>query len=91
VRRNAYGRQVESFETDIHIPALGGKSFHAVFIRAPVITRVGEGVEVLAELEGKPVLVKQHRYLACTFHPELTRDMRIHRYFFEMARNASTQ
>lgn len=88
VKRNAYGRQVESFETDIEIPVLGGERFHAVFIRAPVITRFGRGVEVLAELDNNPVLVRQGRYVACTFHPELTQDTRIHRYFFEIARNA---
>ncbi len=84
VERNAYGRQRESFEADISIPALGDKPFRGVFIRAPVIKRVGKNVEVLAEHEGRPVLVKQDKYLASTFHPELTGDIRIHEYFISM-------
>ncbi|ACX51185.1 SNO glutamine amidotransferase [Ammonifex degensii KC4] len=83
VRRNAFGRQVESFEADLQIPVLGDKPFRGVFIRAPFVTRVGAGVEVLAEFEGKPVLVRQGKLLACAFHPELTNDLRLHRYFLE--------
>lgn len=84
VRRNAYGRQVDSFETDLEIPALGGPPLHAVFIRAPVIENVGPNVEVLASLDGKPVLARQGNMLVSAFHPELTADDRVHRYFVEM-------
>ena len=86
VVRNYYGRQRESFEADISIPALGEKPFRGVFIRAPVIKRVGKNVEVLAEHEERSVLVKQDNYLASTFHPELTGDLRIHKYFISMCR-----
>jgi 5'-phosphate synthase pdxT subunit len=84
VRRNAYGRQVDSFETDLEIPAFGGPPLHAVFIRAPVIENVGPDVEVLASLGGKPVLARQGNMLVSAFHPELTADDRVHRYFVEM-------
>lgn len=84
VERNAYGRQKESFETTLEIPALGKKLFKAVFIRAPAIEKVGRGVKVLAKHGDEPVMVRQGRYLALTFHPELTDDQRIHRYFLEM-------
>ncbi len=93
VERNAFGRQVESFEADLVIPALDvisseeekGKRFHAVFIRAPSIKRAGEGVEVLAALdEGVIVAVRQRNLLATAFHPELTEDTRFHRYFLRM-------
>jgi pyridoxal 5'-phosphate synthase pdxT subunit len=84
VRRNAYGRQVDSFETDLEVPALGGPPLHAVFIRAPMIESVGPDVEVLASLGGKPVLVRQGNMLVSAFHPELTSDDRVHRYFLEM-------
>ncbi len=83
VERNAFGRQVESFEEDLMVKGLG--PFHGVFIRAPVFRRLGEGVEVLAELSGLPVLVRQGKVLASSFHPELTQDPRLHRYFLEMA------
>ncbi len=87
VRRNAFGRQVDSFEADLMIPALGESPFHAVFIRAPVIERVGAGVEVLATLEdGTAVAVRQDNLLATAFHPELTRDERFHRYFLGLAK-----
>ncbi len=82
VKRNAYGRQRDSFEADLHIKEIG--DFHAVFIRAPKIVRVGSGVEVLAEHEGAPVLVRQKNLLASSFHPELTGDPRVHRYFLKM-------
>lgn len=86
VRRNAFGRQVNSFETDLQVPALGDPPFPAVFIRAPVIERVGPGVEVLASLEdGAPVAVRQGNLLATAFHPELTSDTRFHKYFLRMA------
>jgi 5'-phosphate synthase pdxT subunit len=82
VARNAFGRQVDSFEADLDVPVLGEPSFHAVFIRAPLIERVGEGVEVLARLEdGAVVAARQGNLLATAFHPELTEDNRFHRYF----------
>ncbi len=85
VRRNAFGRQVDSFESDVEIPVLAGAGmsdapFHAVFIRAPAIERVGDGVEVLAEVDGRPCAVASGRTVLTTFHPELTDDDRIHRY-----------
>jgi len=81
VRRNAYGRQVDSFETDVSIPELGKRPFHAVFIRAPIIEQTHDGVTVLGKVNGSPVAVRQGNLLACSFHPELTGDVRIHRYF----------
>ena len=87
VRRNAFGRQVDSFETDLAVPALGQQPFHAVFIRAPIVEEVGDGVEVLAKLEnGTAVAVRQANALATAFHPELTEDHRFHRYFIDMVR-----
>lgn len=86
VRRNAFGRQVDSFEADLEIPVLGNPPFHAVFIRAPVIERVGAGLDVLASLEdGTAVAVRQGHFLATAFHPELTGDVRFHRYFLQLA------
>lgn len=84
VRRNAYGRQVDSFEAPVEVPELGPDPVPGVFIRAPFATRVGEGVEVMAELEGHPVVTRQGRCLASAFHPELTDDTRMHRYFLDM-------
>ena len=91
VRRNAFGRQVDSFESNLHLPALGQDLFHAVFIRAPWVERVGEDVTVLGRVEGGPadgriVVVQQGHVLATSFHPELTGDVRVHRYFVEMVR-----
>ncbi|ACM22377.1 pyridoxal 5'-phosphate synthase glutaminase subunit PdxT [Thermotoga neapolitana] len=86
VERNAYGRQVESFETFIEIPAIGKDPFRAIFIRAPRIVETGRSVEILAYHEGDPVLVKEGKILASTFHPELTDDLRLHRYFLEMVK-----
>ena len=86
VERNSYGRQIESFETDIRIPVLGDKPFRAVFIRAPKVVEMGKEVEVLAYFNKDPVLLKQKNVLVCSFHPELTIDSRIHRYFLEMVR-----
>jgi 5'-phosphate synthase pdxT subunit len=83
VRRNAYGRQVDSFETDLDFAGVG--EVHAVFIRAPRIERVGDGVEVLASRNGEPVAVRQDRIMLAAFHPELTGDERIHRLFLERA------
>lgn len=77
VRRNAYGRQVDSFETNLDVAGLNG-TFRAVFIRAPVIEKVSEAVEVLARYEGDPVLVRQGHLLASSFHPEMTTDGRVH-------------
>jgi 5'-phosphate synthase pdxT subunit len=84
VKRNAYGRQVDSFETDLQIPALGNGTFHGVFIRAPLIKKVESGVEILCKLNGSPVAVRQGKLLACAFHPELTDDLRFHRYFVNL-------
>ncbi len=84
VERNAFGRQVDSFEVDLDVSVLGPPPFHAVFIRAPRVTRVGAGVEVLARLEdGSIVAVRQGHWLATAFHPELTADDRFHRYFLQ--------
>jgi 5'-phosphate synthase pdxT subunit len=89
VRRNAFGRQVDSFETDLSIPAVGARPFHAVFIRAPYIQQVGEGVEILAKLDdGTVVAVRQKNLLALAFHPELSHDSRFHEYFLNMVREA---
>ena len=86
VSRNAFGRQVDSFETELVIEGLDGEPFQAVFIRAPVVTCMGEGVEVLARLpDGRPVAVRQASLLATAFHPELTQDTRMHRYFLTLA------
>jgi 5'-phosphate synthase pdxT subunit len=82
VRRNAFGRQVDSFEADLTVPVLGDSPYHAVFIRAPIIEEVGPSVEVLARLpDGTAVAVREGRILATAFHPELTKDLRFHRYF----------
>jgi pyridoxal 5'-phosphate synthase pdxT subunit len=91
VRRNAFGRQVDSFEAPVELARLDGGPFHAVFIRAPWVERVGEGVEVLGRVAGGPaagriVAVRQRNLLATAFHPELTGDPRVHRYFVEMVR-----
>lgn len=84
VRRNAFGRQVDSFETDLPIAALGGDPFHAVFIRAPIIEEVGPAVDVLARLaDGTPVAAGERRLLVTAFHPELTSDTRLHRLFLD--------
>lgn len=82
VRRNAFGRQVDSFEEDIAFHGLDGP-MHAVFIRAPWVERVGASVEVLAEAAGHPVAVRQGRTLATAFHPEMTGDRRVHRLFVD--------
>jgi 5'-phosphate synthase pdxT subunit len=83
VRRNAYGRQVDSFEADLDFAHVTGGPFRGVFIRAPWIESVGRGVEVLATHEGRVVAAREGRLLATTFHPELTGDPRVHRYFLE--------
>lgn len=95
VDRNAYGRQLQSFEADLDVPALGGAPFHGIFIRAPAVTSTGPAVEVLAtvrdEATGRasPVAVRQGAVLATSFHPELTADDRFHRYFLEMVGQAA--
>lgn len=86
VRRNAFGRQVDSFETDLEMPELGPMPFQAVFIRAPVLIGVGPKVRVLAKVKGQAVAVRQDNVLATSFHPELTPDVRLHRYFLEMCK-----
>lgn len=92
IERNAFGRQVDSFEVDLDVTRLAlkkGKNepFHAVFIRAPLIESVGKGVEVLVTLEdGKIVAARQGRLMATSFHPELTGDDRFHRYFMELSK-----
>ena len=83
VRRNGFGRQVDSFEAEVAVPLLAGGGFPAVFIRAPVIERVGDGVEVLATVAGRPVLCRQGPILAAAFHPELSDDLRLHQLFLE--------
>lgn len=84
VERNAFGRQADSFEADLDIPVLGTRPYRAIFIRAPYITAVGGDVQVLADYDGKIVLARQGRFLAAAFHPELTEDNRLHRYFLEI-------
>lgn len=85
VRRNAFGRQKESFETELQIPALGEKPFPGVFIRAPVIEQANSGVEILARLaNGTSVAARQGKLLASVFHPELTDDLRFHQYFLDI-------
>ena len=84
VKRNAFGRQVDSFEADLKIPALQDGNFHAVFIRAPMVEKVEGDVEVLCQLKGKPVAVRQGNLLGCAFHPELTDDLRLHKYFLDI-------
>jgi len=84
VERNAFGRQVDSFETDLSVPALGHKPLRAVFIRAPYLREVAPNVGILAELDGKIVFVRQGNLLASAFHPELTPDYRVHQYFLNM-------
>jgi 5'-phosphate synthase pdxT subunit len=104
VRRNAFGRQVDSFEAKVDLAGVAGGPFHAVFIRAPWVERVGPGVEVLGTVpDGEPasrpsvnarvaagriVAVRQQNLLATAFHPELTGDLRVHRFFVEMVRLA---
>ena len=85
VNRNAFGRQIDSFEADLSIKPLGDMPFHAFFIRAPIVTEVGAGVDVLAQLgDGRIVAVQQDHLLATAFHPELTGDSRLHRYFVNL-------
>lgn len=85
VERNAYGRQRESFEVEISCPVVDPNPFRVAFIRAPVVTWVGEGVQVLARQGGLPVLVQQGGLLGATFHPEITGYLGVHRYFLELS------
>lgn len=86
VRRNAFGRQTDSFETEVTIPVLGATPFPGIFIRAPFIERAGPQVEILAELPGgEAVAAKQGRLIVTAFHPELSCDVRMHRYFLQIA------
>jgi 5'-phosphate synthase pdxT subunit len=87
-RRNAFGRQLASFEADLEIEGLGPEALRAVFIRAPWIERHGPGVDVLATVDGHPVVVREGPLLACSFHPELTDDSRIHAMLMAMATGA---
>ncbi len=86
VKRNAYGRQVESFEVDLTLEFSKDKPFRAIFIRAPKIVEIGKDVEVLARYENDPVLIVKDKILASSFHPELTEDTRVHEYFLDMIR-----
>jgi 5'-phosphate synthase pdxT subunit len=81
VQRNGYGRQLDSFETDLTVPGIDGGPFHGVFIRAPKVVRVGDGVEVLAEHDGVPVLLRHGAVTVASFHPELAGDHRLHAQF----------
>ena len=81
VERNAFGRQVDSFEADLKIENLSGKLFRAVFIRAPYIKKIGSNVKVLAKFKGKIIMAQQKNILVSSFHPELTDDLRVHKYF----------
>jgi len=85
INRNAYGRQMESFEEDVLVNDIG--KFHCVFIRAPIIEKTWGNAKVLAEFDGKPVFLQQDRFLAMTFHPELTSDTRIHEHFLNLVKN----
>ena len=88
MERNAYGRQKESFEAAFKIKNLSGSEFTGVFIRAPRILSVSPEVEVMAEFEGIPVMVRQGNLLASSFHPELTSDTRIHEFFISMVKSS---
>jgi 5'-phosphate synthase pdxT subunit len=96
VRRNAFGRQVDSFEAHVSLDGIDGAAFHAVFIRAPWVERVGPGVEVLGRVAdgpaaGRIVAVRQANVLATAFHPELSGDLRVHRFFVDMVRSTHVQ
>jgi len=85
IRRNAFGSQIDSFEMDLEIPAVGEKPFHAVFIRAPVVKEAEPGVKILSCLPDSTIVAaRQNRLLACAFHPEFTDDLRFHSYFLSM-------
>jgi 5'-phosphate synthase pdxT subunit len=84
VRRNAFGRQVDSFEAQLKIQGLSEPEFKGIFIRAPWVEKVGEGVQILASIDNHPVAVRQNHLFATSFHPELTGDNRVHRYFVDV-------
>jgi 5'-phosphate synthase pdxT subunit len=89
VRRNAFGSQLDSFETDLDVPAIGGEPVHAVFIRAPIVESVGEKATALATLpDGRVVAVEQENLLGTSFHPEMTGDVRFHEYFLDRVARA---
>jgi len=88
VRRNAFGRQKESFEADLEIPGIGKNPFTGIFIRAPWIELIGKDVHVMAKFKGKIVMAQEGRLLVTAFHPELTGDKRIHDYFIEMVKKS---
>lgn len=90
-RRNAFGRQVDSFETDLAFKGIPGDPIKAVFIRAPWVEEFGSNVKVLAEVDGHPVALNQGRILATSFHPELTGDTRVHRFFLEVVCRAPVE
>jgi 5'-phosphate synthase pdxT subunit len=83
-RRNAFGRQIRSFEQDVHVQGLGDEPLRAVFIRAPWIEDAGDGVEVLAQVDGHPIVARERNMLVAAFHPELTDDLRLHALFLAM-------
>ena len=90
VKRNAFGRQIDSFETELEIPVLGEKPFPAVFIRAPIIERCDSGVDILARLTDSTIVAaRQGKLLVTAFHPELTDDLRLHRYFLDIVSGKS--
>ncbi|MBI2660048.1 pyridoxal 5'-phosphate synthase glutaminase subunit PdxT [Candidatus Woesearchaeota archaeon] len=86
IKRNDYGRQADSFETELDIEKIG--KFKGIFIRAPVIEKMNNGVQILSELNSKPILVQKNNILASTFHPELTDDKRVHEYFVDIVKNS---
>jgi len=88
-KRNAYGRQLDSFETDLEIDIFPKKNFPGIFIRAPKILKVGKKVKILAKYKESPVLVQQGNIIGATFHPELTDDLRLHQFFLNLAREYS--
>jgi 5'-phosphate synthase pdxT subunit len=92
VQRNAFGRQVDSFETDLDIAGIEGEPVRAIFIRAPLILSTGPAVQVLAQLQdGRVVAAKEGHLIVTSFHPELTNDLRLHEYFVSMAERAKTE
>lgn len=84
IERNAFGRQTDSFEADLKVPSIGNESFKGVFIRAPIVTSIGDNVEILCELDGKIVAVKQDNIIGTSFHPELANDDRFHVKFINL-------
>jgi 5'-phosphate synthase pdxT subunit len=86
VERNAFGRQIASFEADLDIAELGPEKFHAIFIRAPYIAKAAQEVSIMSRLDGKILMARQGKLLAAAFHPELTTDLRIHQYFVKLCR-----